>query len=163
MVRLHAATGEAALAAAAIERRLQQTGHDTLLAAPLLAPLVDVRLTLGELTQAEAAAADLVAVAEHSGQRTLIAEAHFARGRAQAAAAGDGARELETALDLYSRLELPFEAARARLELARALSPSRAEVARGEARGGKPDKRRIRGRGGRSARSHARSAIRSRW
>jgi DNA-binding CsgD family transcriptional regulator len=134
MARLHTLTGQPELAVAAVERRLQQTGYDSLLAVPMLALLVEARLALGDVAQAETAANALVALAERSGERTLIAEGRFALGRTRAAGGKDGALDLETALELYSRLELPFEAARARLELARALTQSRPEVARGEAR-----------------------------
>jgi DNA-binding CsgD family transcriptional regulator len=134
MVRLHMALGERELAAAAIVRRLEQSGRDSLLAAPLLSLLVDVRLAMGDIADAERAAKQLLGIAERSGQQALIAEAYFASGRVEAVAARDGIRDLERALDLYSRLELPFEAARARLELARTLQRTQPEVARGEAR-----------------------------
>jgi ATP/maltotriose-dependent transcriptional regulator MalT len=133
-VRLWMLDGQAALAAATLERRLEQVGAHSLLAAPLLALLVDAQLALGEGESAERAAVALDALAREAGQATLDAEARLAAGRARYAAGKDGLADLEQALELFTRLELPFEAARARLELARALAETRRELALGEAR-----------------------------
>lgn len=131
--RLHTLNGRAELAASAIERRLEQTGTDSLVAVPLLTLLIEARLELGDVTGAETASIALAASAERAGEPALIAEARFARGRTRLAAGQDALSDLEAALELYSRLELPFEAARARLEVARVLSHTRPELARGEA------------------------------
>jgi DNA-binding CsgD family transcriptional regulator len=99
------------------------------------------------LAEARAAAGDAVAAAETEGRleelgrrrRSGLAAAHraFARGRMLLSSGGDdaeSARCLERALVLFSDLELPLEAARARLDLARALRWTQPALATQEAR-----------------------------
>lgn len=126
--------GHAALAAATLERRLEQVGADSLLAAPLLSLLVEAQLARGDPVSAERAASSLAELAHHAGQATLDAEARLATGRARRAAGTDSIDDLEQALELLSRLERPYEAARGRLQLAHALADARPELALGEAK-----------------------------
>jgi hypothetical protein len=79
---------------------------------------------------AAGAAARLAATAAAGTSRQLAALAAYASGRV-ALARGDGAAvaDLEAALKLWSSLELPLEAARARFDLARALAASESEAA----------------------------------
>lgn len=133
-VRLLVADGQAALAAAMLERRLAALGADSLLAAPLLGLLVEVYLTVGDSDKAVPAAEALAKLANAAGQPALEAEALFATGRARRAAGTDGLDELGRALELFSRLELPYEAARVRFEIAGAIADEQPEVAVGEAK-----------------------------
>jgi DNA-binding CsgD family transcriptional regulator len=133
-VRLLIADGQAALAAAMLERRLAAVGTDSLLAAPVLGLLVEACLAVGDSEKAIPAAEALVKLANAAGQPALEAEALFATGRARRAAGADGLDELGRALELFSRLELPYEAGRVRLELAAAIAAGQPKVALGEAR-----------------------------
>jgi ATP/maltotriose-dependent transcriptional regulator MalT len=130
IIRLHVAAGETALAAAAIERRLAQVGRDGLLAAPLLSLLIEVDLARDDNDEAKRAARDLRALADRTDQRAILADAQFGMGRCLGA---DGIGEIERALELYSLAEMPYEAARARLALARLLAERQPEVAASEA------------------------------
>jgi ATP/maltotriose-dependent transcriptional regulator MalT len=132
-VELHLARGEAELACAWIERFLRlHAGSE--LTAPLLLMLVRARLDLGDGTGAATAAADLDERATGSSQPVVRALAHHARGVVAAAADDpDATAHLESALMEFHRLALPFEEARARLDLARALA-DRPAVAVAEAR-----------------------------
>jgi DNA-binding NarL/FixJ family response regulator len=112
---------------------VEQIGTDSLLAAPLLSLLVDAHLAQGQAAEAEEAANALVRLARRAGLGTLEAESALAAGRAQQAAGADGTAELARALELYSTLELPYETARARFELAQALAEASGQVALGEA------------------------------
>jgi DNA-binding CsgD family transcriptional regulator len=134
VVHLWLVDGQEALAAATLERRLEQIGAESLLAAPLLSLLVEAHLAQGEPARAEEAATSLANLARQAGQTSLEAEAALAAGRARQAAGVDGTVELGRALELYSTLELPYEAARARLELAQSLAETKTQVAVGEAK-----------------------------
>jgi DNA-binding NarL/FixJ family response regulator len=133
-VRLWLLDGQEALAAATLERRLEQIGTESLLAAPLLALLVDAEVARHEPARAEEAASLLARLARQAGQAVLDAESAFAGGVARQAAGADGIAELAEALERFSALELSYEAARARIELAAALAETNAEVALGEAK-----------------------------
>ena len=105
--------------------------------APLLELLVDVQLARGDL----AAAAETLAPARRARRELPAttarrAAAALAAGRLRAAE-GDDARRRRTcrrALRGFSALDLPLEAARARLELAAALAASAPDAAVAEAR-----------------------------
>lgn len=123
---LRLARGEPAAAAALLERRVAELGRTNLVAVPLLALLVQARLALDDTTGARADAETLAAIAVPGGRSE--AASLLARGRV-AAVDGDPRAEtlLADAAERYARVDLPLDAARARLELARALS--RAEPA----------------------------------
>lgn len=119
------ARGEAAAAAGLLERRLARRGDEHADVTVELALLVEARIAAGDPRGAGEAAARLEEVARGRG----------ARGPAPALAALSSARVeracgrsevavglLERALELLAGLDLPLEAARARLELARALA-----------------------------------------
>jgi ATP/maltotriose-dependent transcriptional regulator MalT len=79
---------------------------------------------LGRVDEAGGAVRELGALAELAGTESLRAAERFASGLV-ARAAGDAARAracLEDAVELYQRTGAPFEAARARVELARVLA-----------------------------------------
>ena len=132
VVHLWLVDGQEALAAATLERRLEQIGTESLLAAPLLLLLIEAQLAQG--VPAEESARTLAGLARHAGQTALEAESALAAGRAQQAAGGDGTADLARALEVFTTLELPYEAARARLALAEALAETKAQVALGEAK-----------------------------
>jgi DNA-binding NarL/FixJ family response regulator len=77
----------------------------------------------------------IASLAVESGHPRLAATADLAHGRVARHAGGADARPLlERALDGFVRLEMPLDAARTRLELARALRDDDADVAAREAR-----------------------------
>ncbi len=134
VARLWILDDHAALAAETIERRLETVGTDSLLAAPLLALLVEARLHENDHAGAHVAATSLWTLAAKAEQEALEGEARLALGRVHSAAGEDGSSEIARALEIFSRLELPFETARARLDLANAWAAERPELALGEAR-----------------------------
>ena len=127
---LSLARGDALAAARRLEQRLRHLQEHRLQLGAALDLLVDAYLDAGQLDPAVAAAARLAAAAAAGTSRQLVALAAYASGRV-ALARGDGAAvaDLEAALKLWSSLELPLEAARARFELARALAASESEAA----------------------------------
>ena len=134
-VAVHMAKRDWAIASALLLRRLNQLKEDNLLAAPLLATLVQVQIEQGGLPDAAETADRLRAVAERSSLTRVSATAELAAGRVgRAAGDPDARRHLESALDTFVRLEMPFEAARSRKELAELLQASEPDVAAREAR-----------------------------
>ncbi len=133
-VELHLAGGEPDLAIARIERffRRHPAGE---LTGPVLLLLVRARLARGDSTGAAAAASDLADQATRSSHPVIHALAEHAQGLA-AAARGDAGADLhlEAAVTGFGRLALPFEEARARLDLARVLSSPQPGLALVEAR-----------------------------
>jgi len=135
IARLHLLKGEPALAAASVHRRLNQIGDDNVLSAAFLAMLVDVQLAQGDLDGATATAARIDAVGRRSRLGRIEAAGHHARGKVAVAAADPSATEhLERALAKFSQHGMPVDAARARLDLARALEEADPTVAIEEAR-----------------------------
>jgi DNA-binding NarL/FixJ family response regulator len=135
-VGLYLAKGQTALAAARLHRRLNQLGRDNLLAAPLLAQLVEVQLAQGDPTGAGATAEALAEIARRSGQDRVEAEAELARGSVAGAwgNAEEAAEHLERAIALFDRFHMPQRTARAHLALARAAVSEDRERAVDEAR-----------------------------
>ncbi|HEY7794541.1 MAG TPA: response regulator transcription factor [Gaiellaceae bacterium] len=129
-VALRLARGEPQAAAALLEARLLELPRSSLLAAPLLAQLVDAQLAAGEVDAAREGAADLRAIADASLRERVAALAALAEGRI-ALASGDAqaAGLLQAAVNLFAALPSPLGAARARLELARAHAAGAPEVA----------------------------------
>ena len=122
-VALRLARDEPEAAAALLEQRLDELGRSNLLAAQLLAQLVEARIAQGDLEAARAAAGDLSEVAHTSGRDRAEALAALSSGRIAVAAEDPNAAEvLQRALNLFAGLPQPLEAARTRLELARALA-----------------------------------------
>jgi DNA-binding CsgD family transcriptional regulator len=133
-VAIHRLRGEYAVAASLLLRRLNQVG-DTVAAVPLLSTLVEVQLVQGVVEGARATAARIGALAASSGHPRLAAVAALAEGRIALVAAEPEARsDLEGALEGFVRLEMPLDAARTRLELARAVRDEEPDVAAREAR-----------------------------
>src|SRR5688500_2309065 len=121
-VTLRLARGEAAAAARLLEARLAAVGRHSLLAAPILARLVEARIAELEIEHARVAAVELERIAEGAGRERVVAAALLARGRIAAATNGaDAEALLREAVNGYAALGLRLDAARARFELARAL------------------------------------------
>jgi DNA-binding CsgD family transcriptional regulator len=128
LVALRLARGEGAAAAALLEPKLREVG-DTVLAAPLLAQLVQARLTAGDQVAARSSEQRLAAIAARTDVERVRAAAALARGLVGSADADGALSALEESVELFGRARLPLDAARARLELARALALTNAEAA----------------------------------
>ena len=135
LASLYLASGETAVAAAILHRRLNAIGDDNVLAAPFLSLLVEVQLDQGDVASADRSATRLDAVAKASSLPRIEAMAGFARGRAAAAAGDASAAEiLGSAITAFAHQHLPLDAARARFALARTVDAEQPEVAVSEAR-----------------------------
>jgi DNA-binding NarL/FixJ family response regulator len=122
------ARGDAAAAAALLDRQLSLISRSGLLAVPLLAQLVEAQLASGDAAGARNTADELDRLAAESGNARVTAMAAAAAGRvARATAAADAVGLFERAVELFVRLGMPYEEARTRLELAGALR-SRSEA-----------------------------------
>jgi probable non-F420 flavinoid oxidoreductase len=141
--RLRLARGEPAVAVGQLERSLEDHGEPSihgehhLQAAAALETLVAAQLAVGDPDGAAAAAARIAAIAGDQDRGHVAALAALAASRVAAAGERpDHARsQLEKALALFSRLDLPHETALVRLELARALATSHPALAVAEAGG----------------------------
>jgi DNA-binding NarL/FixJ family response regulator len=99
--------------------------------APLLEFLVEVRLIRADVDGANEACEALRELAAHSRDPRAAAYADLAAGRL----GGERATvALQAALERFAQLHLPFEAARARIELAKALAAGAPSAAQAEAR-----------------------------
>ena len=132
---LSLARGDAPAAGRLLEQRLRHLEEHRWHLARALDLLVDVYLTTGELEAAGGVADRLDVTVEAVTSPQLNAVAAGARGRVLIAH-GDqrGVTYLETALKVWSSMELPLETARTRLELARALAASEPDTAIDHAR-----------------------------
>ena len=129
-VALRLARGEPQAATAVLEARLGEMARSSLLAAPLLAQLVNAELADDDVAGARRAASELVAIAKTSGRERVAALAALAQGRIALAVEDSQAPELlQGAVNLFAALPSPLGAARARLELARAYMASAPQVA----------------------------------
>jgi DNA-binding CsgD family transcriptional regulator len=131
---LELAAGTASQAAARLVRRLASLGQPNTQAGPLLSLLVEALLSGGETAEARAAATRLQELASVTGSGYLVGLAALAAGGVTAAEGGDPVPELEVALDRLVRAEMPLEAARARLAIAREQERLKPELAAAEAR-----------------------------
>jgi DNA-binding NarL/FixJ family response regulator len=133
---LHLAEGRPQEAAALLQRGLLATTDNPVRAAALMAPLVDARLECGDAEAALAAAADLSVLAASTSIRLIQAYADLATARVALAEGRptEAAEPARCALTAFSRLAMPFGAAQARLDLARALAGDAPGLARDEAR-----------------------------
>jgi DNA-binding CsgD family transcriptional regulator len=131
---LRLAQGAPSAAVTLLERRLIQVGERPVEAAPVLALLVDAQLDCGDFDAAAEVAARLDALAlsqdRHAAALAALASARILARR------GDRDQaivRLEQALQAFASLDLPFETALVRLELARTLVERRPDAAVGEA------------------------------
>jgi DNA-binding NarL/FixJ family response regulator len=125
---LHLALGQAAMAAAVLDRRIEALG-DTLPAVPLLRLLVDAKLAVSELEGARRAGARLSAIAERSKRLPIQAMAFLGNARIALACGEAGDIAFERASSLFDELGMAFDAAITRLEWARALAGRDREIA----------------------------------
>jgi ATP/maltotriose-dependent transcriptional regulator MalT len=130
---LYLARGEAALASALLERRIEVVGNG-LPAVPLLRLLVDAKLAVGELDAARHAVTRLAEIAELSNRLPIQAMASLAIARVELASNGAAHAALEKACSLFDDLGMTFDAAVTRLEWARALSGTEREIAAADVR-----------------------------
>jgi ATP/maltotriose-dependent transcriptional regulator MalT len=120
--RLHLARGEAPLARAMLTQALAELPVGAPHRAPLLRLCVDVHLALGDAGAAQAACAELEALAAAGNSPLLRAEADLARGLARRAAGDPLATEsFRAAVARLNHVEQSIVAGRARLEMARQL------------------------------------------
>jgi DNA-binding CsgD family transcriptional regulator/HPt (histidine-containing phosphotransfer) domain-containing protein len=117
------ARGDAVLASELGELCAEGSALDDPTCAPALELLIATRLAIGDVVAAHEAAERLATVARASGLERLEACAALAEGRVGAAEGDERAvGQLKRAVELFASLELPLDAARAQLELARALA-----------------------------------------
>jgi ATP/maltotriose-dependent transcriptional regulator MalT len=110
--------GDAAGAVGQAERYLRALGDDrSIESAAAFELLVQAQIQLGDVEPARAAHARLAEIASATNTDALRAAERLAAGRV----ALDARRALEDAVDLHERCSSPYEAALARLELARVL------------------------------------------
>jgi DNA-binding NarL/FixJ family response regulator len=140
LASLHLARGDTALARDLLERvtagpdRIPAAGEISM-TGPLLALLVDVYLEEGRVDDAGLAARRLGRIAAVQRGPYLTAAAALAEGRiCVATGTGDARSHLHEALRGFAQAQLPVDLARARLEMARALSDRSPEVAIAEAK-----------------------------
>jgi DNA-binding CsgD family transcriptional regulator/predicted negative regulator of RcsB-dependent stress response len=129
------ARGDAAAAGRILEPRLRELREHRRYLASALELLVDARLASGDLVGAGMAARRLAEAAPAAAGRPA-ATAATALGRV-AMATGDpegAVDQLRTAVDLWADLDLPYELARTRFDLARALEAAEPDLATDHAR-----------------------------
>jgi DNA-binding CsgD family transcriptional regulator/tetratricopeptide (TPR) repeat protein len=131
---LHLAQGRPAVAVAVLERRINQLGPVNLEAARPLGLLVEASLAARDAAGARAASEKLDALAAAAGGDHLEGLSRFARGLLAEAEGGDPVPDLDVALGHMDRAEMPWEAARARLQISRAVAGRNPEFAAREAR-----------------------------
>jgi DNA-binding CsgD family transcriptional regulator len=103
--------------------------------APLLELLLEIQLAGGDTAAAEETVGRLSALASGSASELVTAFAELGAGRVRAAAGDErAAAHLKHALESLAMLNLPLEAGRARLELARALGSRSPDAAVSEAK-----------------------------
>lgn len=132
---LRLAEGRPAEAVTLLEQALRAVTDHPVRAAQLLAPLVDALLACEDLDGATAASRKLTQTADAAGIRLVTAFADLAIARVAAASGqtDDAARASRRALVAFSHLNMPYETAQARLELARALAGISPALANDEA------------------------------
>jgi DNA-binding CsgD family transcriptional regulator len=132
---VYLARGEHDLAASVVERAIAQHDPESTAAGGLWAFLFDVNLERGAIDDAVSALEKIDAVAAKTKNDYIAACAALARGRlCLATGTGDPNVCLQEALAGFAKVEVPLELARTRLELARAMTEGRPEVAIAEAK-----------------------------
>jgi len=127
---LRLARREVVPAASILRRRLRSVGEESLESALLLELLTEVEIEQGAPEAALTEARRLAALGARSSCEVTVARGERALGRALVATgeAGGAAPHLERALEAFGGLELPLEACRSRLLLARAIAASEPET-----------------------------------
>jgi class 3 adenylate cyclase len=121
LAQLRAAEGNLDSALASIRRALEDETRE-LHRARLLPAQVELGIAAGELEEARSAGAELNAIATRYGSAALQAQAACAQGRVLLATgdASEAVRSLRQGLRIWRELDVPYEAARARVQLASA-------------------------------------------
>ena len=132
---LRLAQGDPAAAVSLLRRRLTDLADGHVTSGPLLALLVRAQLAEGAIDEAHETVERLVRLAGRHGYAytTALAAAAMAHLATSMGQLTESAERLETALNLFTKLGLPYDAARVRLDLARALEATRPEAAVAEA------------------------------
>jgi DNA-binding CsgD family transcriptional regulator len=129
------ARGEFALAEDLVQLCLDGEATSDLACAPVLELLVEIRLARSDVGAATEALERLAELAAGTGDGHAAAFAELAAGRVGAASGDEEApKHLQAALRRFTALDLPLGAARAQLELARAIAQLAPEAAVAEAR-----------------------------
>jgi DNA-binding CsgD family transcriptional regulator len=129
------ARGELPLAEDLVQLCLAGEAASDLACAPALELLVEIRLARSEVGAATEALERLTDLAAGTGDGHAAAFAELAAGRVGAATGDEEApKRLQAALRRFTALDLPLGAARAQLELARAIAQPAPEAAIAEAR-----------------------------
>jgi ATP/maltotriose-dependent transcriptional regulator MalT len=150
---LHLANGAPAMAAKVATRRLDVVGNDALLSPPFLHILVEAALAQGDCDTARQAAERLAVLVEPTRCSGLIGASRLASGTVAAFTNDERATKLlEEALETFSTLGMPLEAARTRMRLAELLISRNDEMAKVECQTAKAAFERL------GARRHADSA-----
>jgi len=133
--RIHLLQGNAALAAATVERRLTTVGEGQLESAILLELLGEAEIAQHDRASAAQRGSKLAALGDALGCRVILARGERLHGQAHSGADPAAARRhLDAALAEFLRLNMPFEEARTRLLLAHAMRGSERQLAEAEAR-----------------------------
>lgn len=116
---LRLAQGRVAEAHAAVDRALQDQTWNRLARAKVLPAQVQISIAAGDLDTAAAACAELAAIADDYASPTLQASAMTNRGRLALARGqcDEAGRALHAAVELWLAIDVPYEAATARLLL----------------------------------------------
>jgi tetratricopeptide (TPR) repeat protein len=134
--RIYLLQGKFALAAATARRWIEVVGEDRLESTPLLELIGEAEIGQDRIEAATGRGRALAEMGRTLDCQVMLARGERLQGHALAAASYSAAkRHLDAALHAFVRLEMPFEAARTRLLLARALRELDPEVAEAEARG----------------------------
>jgi DNA-binding CsgD family transcriptional regulator len=129
--------GESALARARLDRQLSRLGQDSPFAAPFFPLLVRLLLAEQDIEAAGRAADEFIRLAHGLGHDHLVALSELAVAQVESAASGEAAgARFESAIERFSRIGMPFEEARAHVELAKHVAAHEAELAISEARAG---------------------------
>ena len=129
------ARGDVALAAELARLCFEGADPGDPACAPLLALVIEIELRRANTDAARAALHQLTELAEEADGELPRAYLLLARGQVAAATSEEGAAtDLQGALEVFAALALPLEAARAQLELARALAADTPEAAAAQAK-----------------------------
>ena len=136
MIMLRLARGEADVAAALADRRLDTMSGNPLFAASTLELAVEAFLASGDLPRAREATEVLARFGRKAALPMIQASADYCAGLNALAASehADARAQFERAIDGYRTVGMPLEEARARLGLARALIGKSVEAAKAAAR-----------------------------
>ena len=114
------AAGRAREAAAILDSRVASLGPTNVEAGPVLSLLVEAEIAADEIAKARAIAGRFAELTVATGNHYLSGLAALSSGRVTAAERGDPLPELESAVNHLMKAEVPLDAARARIAIAKA-------------------------------------------